>query len=132
MTLFIIIVLLVGAVGYVRLAPTDFAKWHVPVTEVANKDMMGGVFRVISASEDDLQRFHQIALQTENTDHIAGHPDDGHVTYRTRTKWIGFPDFTTVQHVDGQLRIHGRLRFGKADLGVNKTRVDAWLAQLKN
>jgi uncharacterized protein (DUF1499 family) len=28
------------------------------------------------------------------------------------------------------LRIHGRLRFGRKDFGVNKARVDGWLAQM--
>jgi uncharacterized protein (DUF1499 family) len=55
---------------------------------------------------------------------------EGRITYITRTKIIGFPDYTTVQQDGDVLRIHGRLRFGRKDFGVNKARVDGWLAQM--
>lgn len=130
---FLFIVILLGAFAiYVRIAPTESARWHVPVTVTENKDLVGGVFRVIPAQNDTLQMFDEIALQSPRTTRVAGTAEDGHVTYVSRTRWLGFPDFTTAQVVDDQLRIHARLRFGKADLGVNKTRVDGWLASLKN
>ncbi|WP_420012217.1 DUF1499 domain-containing protein [Tateyamaria sp.] len=46
------------------------------------------------------------------------------MVYRTRSKWIGFPDFTTVEYVDGQIRMFARLRFGRSDLGVNGKRLE--------
>ena len=128
----LLIILLLGVFAiYVRLAPIDAARWHVPVTVAEDKDLAGGVFRVISMESDTLQKLDQIALQSPRTTRVAGSPKDGHVTYMSRSRWMGFPDFTTAQVVDGELRLYARLRFGKADLGVNKTRVETWLALLK-
>ena len=44
---------------------------------------------------------------------------------------MGFPDYTTVQLKDDRLMIWARLRFGRSDLGVNRRRVDRWLADLE-
>ena len=62
---------------------------------------------------------------------FAGSVAEGRVTYVTRTKWIGFPDYTTAEQHDDVLRVWGRLRFGRSDFGVNKARVDRWLADLQ-
>ena len=47
---------------------------------------------------------------------------------------MGFPDFTTVSMVaslDGaQPVLFARQRFGEGDQGVNRARVEGWLAQL--
>jgi len=55
---------------------------------------------------------------------------------QTRSRLWGFPDYTTVVATEHEgapvLMIHARLRFGKADLGVNKARVQAWLAQMSD
>ena len=50
------------------------------------------------------------------------------MTFETRSLRLGFPDYTTITIQDGLLVVYGRLRFGKADMGVNKTRVTEWLA----
>jgi uncharacterized protein (DUF1499 family) len=36
-----------------------------------------------------------------------------------------------VRQDGDMLQIHGRLRFGKSDLGVNAARIDGWLRQLQ-
>ena len=68
---------------------------------------------------------------------LAGSVAEGKITYVTRTRIAGFPDLTTVTLTQlpatgkSTLQIYARLRFGKADLGVNKARVRDWVARAK-
>ncbi|WP_170782538.1 DUF1499 domain-containing protein [Ruegeria lacuscaerulensis] len=126
---------LVGAVValwvYIRLAPSDPAQWHMPLTATADTDMQGGVIRIVETGPEGLARLDDIAQATPRTTVLAGSVDEGMITYITRSKVIGFPDYTTVQQDGDTLRIHARLRFGRSDFGVNRDRVDEWLAALQ-
>lgn len=129
--LWILLCVIVVADGYVRLAPSDPKVWHRPLKFNENKDLAGGVERVIEGSPDDLARLDSIIRETPRTKVLAGRLDEGHLTYVTRSAVFGFPDYTTVQLTDGQIKIFGRLRFGRSDLGVNRKRVDRWLDALQ-
>lgn len=126
---------LVGAVValgvYIRLASSDSAQWHIPLTATADTDMQGGVIRIVETGPEGLARLDDIAQATPRTTVLAGSVDEGMITYITRSKVIGFPDYTTVQQDSDTLRIHARLRFGRSDFGVNRNRVDEWLAALQ-
>jgi uncharacterized protein (DUF1499 family) len=57
------------------------------------------------------------------------------MTYVQRSRFWGFPDYVSVRAVDlgdgsSALAIFSRSRYGASDLGVNRARVDAWLARL--
>jgi len=123
----VVLVLLAAISVYVRLAPTDAARWHQMPEGVTNRDYDGGAMRVVGAGENGLERLHEIILKSPRTEVVAGAPEDGMVTYVSRSRVFGFPDYTTVQQAGPQLEIHGRLRFGKSDLGVNAARIDGWL-----
>ena len=128
MYLFVLIcVLAVGVVAFVRLAPLDPARWHVPIAETDSQNMTGGAIRVIQAPPEVLARVDAAARALPRTRVIAGSVEEGRVTYMTRSKWIGFPDFTTVEHSEGTLKMHARLRFGASDLGVNRERLERLL-----
>jgi uncharacterized protein (DUF1499 family) len=75
-----------------------------------------------------LQAIADAALATPRTRLIAGDVTSGMLTFQTRSALWGFPDQTTVAVTGDRLVIYGRLRFGSADLGVNKARVENWLA----
>ncbi|WP_170774445.1 DUF1499 domain-containing protein [Ruegeria lacuscaerulensis] len=126
---------LVGAVValwvYIRLAPSDPAQWHIPLTATADTNMQGGVIRIVETGPEGLARLDDIAQATPRTTVLAGSVNEGMITYITRSKVIGFPDYTTVQQDGDTLRIHARLRFGRSDFGVNRDRVDEWLAALQ-
>mgnify|MGYP000740084452 CR=1 FL=1 len=129
--------LILGVVGlviargaYIRLAPADPADWHVAPQAETNQDLQGGVLRVVETGPEGLARLDAIARNAPRTSVLAGSVSEGRITYITRTKIIGFPDYTTAQQDGNVLRIHGRLRFGRKDFGVNKARVDGWLAQM--
>lgn len=128
-----LIIVIVGLALYVRLAPTDPARWHQPLTaaEPFDRQDEGGFAaarQMTAPAADVLQRLQETALATPRTTLVAGSVADGLMTFQTRSALWGFPDYTTVG-VDGDLLvIHGRLRFGRSDMGVNKLRVMAWLA----
>ncbi len=122
--------LIVALLAYVRLAPSDPARWHVPVAATESADYTGGAVRVIQGGPEEMAVLRDIALETPRTSLLAGSPEEGLMTFVTRSKWIGFPDYTTVQSVDGQIRIYARLRFGQSDLGVNRARLEAWIGRL--
>lgn len=132
-------VLCVGALLYIRLAPSDPARWHTdPVTAPDPDD--GGVRvepgRVVSARapRDLLAAFDKAALAEPRAKRLAGSLDAGRITYVFRSRGFGFPDYLTVQalpHEGGStLAVLSRLRFGLSDTGVNAARLDRMLERL--
>lgn len=114
---------------YVRVAPSDPAKWHVDVPFDAHTTLPGGAVRVVRGDQDTLQAIVSVA-QITGSRILDGSVEDGHVTLIARTMWVGFPDYITLQRKDENIVIWGRLRFGKADLGVNAKRIEGWLKSL--
>lgn len=126
-TIVIIGILVAGLMVYIRIAPSDPARWHQPVAAETSADMAGGAIRVLSTDEVALAKVHEAALALPRTQVLAGSVDEGRVTYITRSRWMGFPDYTTVEYADGLLKMHARLRFGRSDLGVNAERLQGLL-----
>ena len=142
--LVIIAVVLILATAFVRLAPTKPDQWHInPLTAVSPGQ--GGVLLRLSGGDitpagfaeppaELLARLDAIIRATPRTTCIAGSVDEGRLTYITRSRGFGFPDFATiaVEQVGEQSFpvILSRLRFGKSDLGVNRARVTGWLVAL--
>ncbi|MEY4873264.1 MAG: hypothetical protein RLZZ563_2594 [Pseudomonadota bacterium] len=140
--------LILGFAAYVRLAPSDPDLWHVflPTTATASEDCAAGVVPgrgsataaclVTLTKEEALQKLDSIAMSTPRTTRLAGSWQQGRITWITRSKLWGFPDYTTaqVQDVDGKTRIdlYGRLRFGSEDMGVNSARLTAWMTAFAN
>ena len=119
----VLLVLLVPLV-YVRLAPTDVAQVHQPVKGDVDTDGEGHALRVIPATSGTLAQLDGALQALPRTSVVAGKVAEGRITYVTRSKWIGFPDFTTIEETDGHIRLFARLRFGKSDFGVNKARLE--------
>lgn len=133
----------IALAAYVRLAPSDPRAWHKTFHPRAPGTYpQAGAFTIVREVDDPqatLVRLHAIIRETPRTTVLAGSVDEGMVTYITRSRLWGFPDYTTVsaraddriEGVDGSvLKIQGRLRFGKSDMGVNRARIEGWLAQL--
>lgn len=145
MTLAIVLLaLMAGVMGFIRLAPVDVARWHqVPVGGDQPMDAVqrvpgGGalvtVFKATTGSEV-LARLDAIAQTTPHTRRIAGAPETGLITWETRSAFWGFPDYTTAEAKDGPagvtLRLFARQRFGSVDFGVNAARLTDWLQLLR-
>jgi uncharacterized protein (DUF1499 family) len=131
-------VLLLAAVGfaaYVRLAPSQVARWHTDPAEgtAGATSHIAKVFVPLPPAEA-LAAFDAVAMAEPRTRRLAGSAVEGRITYVSRSAFWGFPDYTTVAaipHDDGAwLLIHARARFGQSDLGVNAARTARWTAAL--
>jgi Protein of unknown function (DUF1499) len=138
------IIAFLGLLAFIRLAPSDPAVW--------NADMSAPGFRpranaaVFCPRQGDrfapelsdpvavLGTLDAIALATPRTERLAGSPQEGRITWITRSLVMGFPDYTTAQILEApgapRLCIVGRQRFGAGDGGVNARRVRAWAQTL--
>ncbi|WP_299982963.1 DUF1499 domain-containing protein [uncultured Ruegeria sp.] len=130
MALWVLIAAVVLLGGYIRFSPSDTARWHV-AAQGADKDMRNGVVRVVNTGPNGLAKLDAIATDAPRTRVLAGSVPEGMVTYITRSKVFGFPDYTTVQQDGDELRVYARSRFGRRDFGVNQDRVSGWLALLQ-
>ena len=140
MTFWILIALAIAMVAYVRLAPSDQNRWHrqAPHKGQGEKRLKGGYIwreQVQGDGRDRLQAIDRAATADPATRRLCGSVEEGQITYVSRSKWIGFPDYTTVtvyEDAEGEapgtyLEIYSRLRFGRSDFGVNAKRVRQWL-----
>ena len=130
MVLWVLLALVVVGMGFIRLAPSDPSRWHVVPEVTQNRDLPGGVMRVMPDAGGALAQLDAIARATPRTTVLAGSVGEGMITYITRTKIMGFPDYTTIRQDGDTLTIYARLRFGQSDLGVNRARIDGWLQDL--
>lgn len=142
--------LLAGFAAYVRLAGDDPARWHVdPITaaptgnpnswrvgpegEGQPVDAPAPVFALEAG--DLAAALDRVALGDVRTKRLAGAPEDLWVTYVQRSRLMGYPDYVSVRVVPlgpgrATLAIYSRARYGQSDLGVNRARVEKWLAGL--
>ncbi|KAA8606309.1 hypothetical protein AL036_15005 [Salipiger aestuarii] len=130
MVFWLIVLVVIGGLAWIRLGPSDPDVWHVDPKVTADQDLAGGVRRRVAGGAPLMQALHRIILETPRTEVLAGSPDEGRVTYVTRSLWMGFPDYTTVQLEGDSIEIYARLRFGQSDQGVNRARVSGWLERL--
>lgn len=130
--LWVLLAVIVVGMGYIRLAPSDPVRWHAEPTVTTDINTTGGAKRLVETGPDGLARLDAIARVAPRTRVLWGSVESGMVTYVTRSKVMGFPDYTTVQQDGDRLKMHGRLRFGRSDMGVNAARLDAWIAALQS
>jgi uncharacterized protein (DUF1499 family) len=137
---------LAAAMAWVRLAPVDPRQWH-PRLLTDTREIEGacagsvsptrvGVIALCSpqmSPTEVLARLDAIALATPRTRRIAGSPEDGRITWETRSAIWGFPDYTTAQAeargTISRLDIRAQQRFGNGDWGVNEARLRDWLTK---
>ncbi len=148
-TVLVILVLLavvaVALAAYVRLAPNPAETWAVDPMAVARPASPNYV--LVRPEGGDLAapvyaeppgalaaRIDAVARAEPRTTLLAGSVAEGRMTYLTRSAVMGFPDFTSVKVLpagDGStFAAFARSRFGQGDFGVNRARIDRWLAAL--
>jgi len=131
MWILILLALVLGLLAYVRLAPTYAEQVHCAIDSAEDADGEGHCVRVLDADEAALAKIDAAMMALPRTTRIAGSVETGRITYITRSKWIGFPDYTTVQRDGDRIKLFGRLRFGRSDFGVNRVRLDHVVAALR-
>lgn len=126
-----LIALIAAFALFVRLAPSDPARWHKAPPDLPVGDSAGENSFVAVRMGDVaiLERLIQIAAATPRTTRFAGSAGEGLITFITRTRLWGFPDYTTIRLEGDKLTVYGRARFGQGDMGVNRARVETWLAE---
>jgi uncharacterized protein (DUF1499 family) len=142
-------ILVLIAIG-MRLVPDDPADWHVDPLLAARTGKPNDYLVApagLSAAEPDrisdtwpippaepMARVDAIALAEPRTARIAGRPGELWATYVQRSRLFGFPDYVSVRAVEvpggSALAVWSRARFGHGDMGVNRARVERWLAAL--
>lgn len=133
------LILLVVAAAYIRLAPSDPARWHLDPTapgfQPPNRAaaFCPGPDDRYGDAQADLTKILEVADAWPRTTRLAGSLEEGRVTYVTRSKIMGYPDYTTValRDVNGspQFCLVAQQRFGREDFGVNADRIGSWVAQ---
>ena len=116
--------------AYVRLAPSDEKIWHVEPKVTADKTFGNGATRLITVGKDGLRRMDTLIASDPRSQRLAGSVKQGMVTYVTRSRMMGYPDYTTMMQSGEDLLIYARSRFGRKDFGVNAARVDRWIETL--
>ncbi|MDE3240986.1 MAG: DUF1499 domain-containing protein [Paracoccaceae bacterium] len=141
----ILVLLIAAAMAYVRLSPNAPARWHQDPMTAGQPGMSNGYLLrptggdaaapdYAMTPEALAEKIDKVALSWPRTHLFAGSVQAGFMTYITRTRLWGFPDFTSVKVLPAPggatFAAFARSRFGKSDLGVNKARLAAWLKDL--
>lgn len=136
MIFWVLLACFVGMAAYVRLAPDVVARWHQPLEEMATAAGIvsepGGARAIVPMADGraGLARFAAVAEASPRVRLLAGSVEEGRMTWVVRSVVWGFPDYVTAEAAPGGLRVWSRLRFGRSDLGVDRARLEDWLAQL--
>ena len=131
--------------AFVRLAPLDIGRFHLD-PETADRPKPRGQFLVREGGDAepvtvDLPRaalaaqLDAVILATPRTTRLAGNLEEGYASYVTRSGLWGFPDVASVKIVEdagggAAVLILSRQVYGIEDFGVNRARVEGWLAQI--
>jgi hypothetical protein len=131
--IWILAALVLGGLAFIRLVPSDPARWHVDPVTVADPAkphfarlvpgmVTGADVASLAAAADAAM------LALPRTTLLAGSVAQGHMTYITRSRLMGYPDYTSIRVLPGAsgatLGAFARSRFGTSDLGVNAARLD--------
>ena len=134
---------LVATAVYVRVAPSG-SEWHVdpeadgrtgPGRWLLAEGGDAPASRLDAPPERALAAFDAVARAT-GAERLAWEPEAGRATYVARSRVMGFPDYVSVKaspEAEGsRLSAYSRLRFGQADFGVNRSRLEDWTARTRD
>ncbi len=102
-----------------------------PIPEPGDHAAQGGFIAVrrMDDPKAGLSRLAEIATAAPRTRALGGSLSEGHLSFVTRSAIWGFPDVTNIWIDGDRLAIRGRQVIGKTDFGVNRRRIEQWLAQ---
>ncbi len=81
-------------------------------------------------------RWQAVAAAQPRVTLLAGEPGGRQFDYVQRSARFRFPDIVTVQFIAvspsrSSLAVYSRAIYGRRDFGVNRARIEAWLAELR-
>ncbi len=140
-TIWLLVMIALSGLVYVRLAPDNPAEIHLmpPAGASVDQPVIGPGSALFVAEfnlppQDLWSHIQQLALNTPRTKQLAGSPEEGMVSYVSRSFLFGFPDDITVlvqpDEAGSRVVMFSRSRFGYSDFGTNEARLRDWLAAL--
>lgn len=127
----VLFVLVLAFAAYVRFSPLPPERWHQTINATSDADLAGGAVRILPGDAALFAKFDQEMTNLPRTRVLAGSRETGHITYATRSAVFGFPDMTTIELQENEIRLFARLRFGASDLGVNRKRLEGLIANVE-
>ncbi|HUF56682.1 MAG TPA: DUF1499 domain-containing protein [Thermohalobaculum sp.] len=139
------LVFLIGVAVVMRVAGSDAGAWHVPLTTAerpgAPNDFLAATPGYTAATPDLklepgdgdaewLRALDAVAMAEPRVERLAGGPAEGRITWVQRSAVFGFPDYITAEARGADRAVWSRARYGRNDFGVNRARVERWLARL--
>ena len=129
-----------GAEGLPPAVPIDMMRLERPAspnTALAAPQGFSPVPDIVTRRYTDdpdrlFARVGAMALAQPRTHAHAAFPELRQAHFVARSKWLNFPDLITVQITpDARLILWSRSIHGRRDFGVNRARLEAWLAALE-
>ena len=136
----LIVIVIVVALLWVRVAPHDADLWHIDPAEVEEPGPRG--IRLVGREAprfpghptDVLSTFAEIVTSNPRAKVLDGDVDEGMMTFVIRTRRLAFPDYLTVKATDEgnetKLSVVARTRFGWNDFDLNRQRLEYLLGEL--
>ena len=132
-----LIVLFAGFALWVRIAPSDPARWHVDPRTATDPTTpnFARVDRVVALPPATVAERIAARARAEGAERLAG--DDVFATWIARSRLMRYPDYVSIRLIpestpDGtatRIVALSRARFGYGDGGVNAARLRRWLPQ---
>ncbi len=141
-TMWLLLMIVISGMIYIRMAPDDLINIHsIPANSAVpgkQEYFNAGIIiseRVNAKPQALLQDLHKIIMATPRTTVLTGSVEEGMISYVTRSRIFGFPDYTTVRTEPekdySRLTIYSRLRFGSYDFKVNSYRLYTWMRAIE-
>jgi len=124
----------VALVLYIRLAPSDPARWHADPDTIPDPKTPNFARMTMDIPLPRSETAERIAAQArrEGAQVLAGNTEL--TTWIARTRLMKFPDYVTLRLEDTgdgtRVTALSRSRFGRGDQGVNAARLQRWIGRL--
>lgn len=140
--LVLLAIAVIPLMAYIRFAPHKPEHWHIDPEEAPRRGkpnrllLTGPEALIVPASvEDTAHMIKDIALATPRTRLLAGSAEEGWMTFLTTSTVLKYPDYTSFRISEAEtggsrVSVFARARFGYRDFGMNRRRVDGWIASL--
>jgi hypothetical protein len=86
-------------VAYVRLVPLSAERFHTSISATNNKDIKGASIQIVQNTAGAMEKLDASLKALPRTTLLAGSIAEGHLTYITRSKWMGFPEDPLIRGV---------------------------------
>ena len=126
----------VETVDFSTMTPPNDPNWFLVCAPGLCAAAAGADSPVFEISAERLRaRWREVVAAQPRVEFLAKHPDGWQFDYVQRSARFRYPDIVTVRFVAvsparSTLAIYSRSVFGGNDFGVNRARIEAWLAIL--